>query len=205
MAVKQIIATARTRVGKGAARAVRQSGQIPAVIYGGNQAPIPIALDANQANLLVYAGHFLTSVFELDVAGQTTRVVPRDYQLDPVRDTVVHVDFLRVDAGTRIRVDIPVHIVGSEASPGVKGGGTVNIVTHTLTLLVSAESIPAAIEVDISELNLNESIHTSEIKLPEGVSLVSQDDTTVLSLVQPTVDAAGDAADQPTVAAPETK
>ena len=198
MAVKQISATARTQVGKGAARAVRRAGQVPAVIYGADQAPTPIALDANATNLLVYAGHFLTTVFEVDVAGQKTRVVPRDYQLDPVKDTVTHVDFLRVGAGTRIRVEIPVHVVGSETSPGVKGGGAVNLVTHALELLVSAENIPTAIDVDISALNINESIHASEIKLPQGATPVSHEDFTVATIAPPLeeiVDEVPDAAD----------
>lgn len=196
MAVKQITATARTQVGKGAARAVRRAGQVPAVIYGADLAPTPIALDANQTNLMVYAGRFLTTVIEVDLAGEKTRVVPRDYQLDPVDDTVVHVDFLRVGAGTRIRVEIPVHVTGSDASPGIKGGGTINLVTHALNLLVSAESIPEAINVDISALNINESIHAFELQLPAGASLVGQDeDATILSLLPPTIDAEADAAE----------
>src|SRR5262245_5896071 len=119
-AVKQISATARDRVGKGAARAVRREGKVPAVIYGAGEAPTPVSLDANEANLLVYAGHFLTTMFEIEVGGEKTRVIPRDYQLDPVKDTIEHVDFLRVAAGARIRVDIPVHAINAGISPGVK-------------------------------------------------------------------------------------
>src|SRR3954452_23269117 len=103
-AVKQISATVRERVGKGAARAVRREGKVPAVIYGAGKAPTPIALDRKSTTLLVYAGHFLTTIFEIDVAGEKTRVIPRDYALDPVKDSVEHVDFLRVSAGDKIRV-----------------------------------------------------------------------------------------------------
>jgi large subunit ribosomal protein L25 len=189
-AVKQISATARERVGKGAARAVRRAGNIPAVIYGAGKPPTPVTLDANDTNLLVYAGHFLTTVFEIDVGGEKTRVLPRDYQLDPVTDTVEHVDFLRVAAGARIRVDVPVHVINAFASPGVKRGGSINIVTHSLSLLVPAEASPDSVDVDISALDISESIHVSEIDLPQGATTTVQGDVTLVSIVPPTVEAA---------------
>ena len=125
--MKQLKAVARDRVGKGAARAVRRQGQTPAVIYGGGQAAEPIALDSKQARQLIFAGHFLTTVFEIDVDGRTTRAIPRDYQLDPVKDFPVHVDFLRLAEGQSIRVEVPVHFVNHEASPGLKRGGTLRV------------------------------------------------------------------------------
>ena len=154
--VKQISATARTQVGKGAARAVRREGRVPAVIYGAGKPPTPISLDRKQTQLLVYAGHFLTTLFEVDVDGQKTRVIPRDYQLDAVRDSVEHVDFLRIDAGSRIRVEVPVHAINAALSPGVKRGGAVNIVTHSLIVLAPADNIPDSIDVDVSALDINE-------------------------------------------------
>lgn len=184
-AVKQISATARAGVGKGAARAVRRAGQVPAVIYGADLPPTPIALDANATNLLVYAGQFLTTVFEVDVDGSKTRVLPRDYQLDPVKDTVEHVDFLRLSAGARIRIDLPVHVTGQENSPGIKKGGTVNVVTHTLTVTVPGDAIPEAITVDVGALDINESLHVSQVSLPEGVRPVGVEDETLVSLVPP--------------------
>src|SRR4051794_21748302 len=162
-AVKQISATVRERVGKGAARAVRREGKVPAVIYGAGKPPTPIALDRKQTQLLVYAGHFLTTLFEVDVEGKKTRVIPRDYQLDPVKDSVEHVDFLRIDAGSRIRVEVPVHAINAAASPGVKRGGSVNVVTHSLTVLVPAEAIPDSIDVDVSALDINGSLHLSQV------------------------------------------
>src|SRR3954451_8474183 len=130
-AAKQLQAVARDRAGKGAARAVRRQGRVPAVIYGAGQPPEPIALDFNLAKQLIFAGRFLTTVFEIDVEGRKTRAIPRDYQLDPVKDLPVHIDFLRLAEGQAIRVTVPVHIVGQETSPGVKRGGTVQIVEHT--------------------------------------------------------------------------
>lgn len=183
--VKQISATARTQVGKGAARAVRRAGKVPAVIYGAGKPPVAIALDAKETNTLVYAGHFLTNVLEIDVEGSKSRVIPRDYALDPVKDTVEHVDFLRIDAGSRLRVDIPVHAINAALSPGVKAGGTVNIVAHTLTVLAPADNIPDAIEVDVSALDFNESLHVSQVKLPDGVSYAGQGDETLVSIVAP--------------------
>jgi large subunit ribosomal protein L25 len=187
-AVKQISATARERVGKGAARAVRREGKIPAVIYGAGKPPTPIALNANEANLLVYAGHFLTTVFEIEVDGEKTRVIPRDYQLDAIRDHVEHVDFLRVSAGARIRVEVPVHVVNAATSPGVKRGGSINIVTHSLSLMVPADAIPDSVDVDISGLDISESIHITDVTLPQGATLSTQGDVTLVSIVPPTVD-----------------
>ncbi|WP_448953568.1 50S ribosomal protein L25/general stress protein Ctc [Labrys neptuniae] len=195
MSVKQISATARTQVGKGAARAVRREGKVPAVIYGAGKPPVSIALDAKEANRLVYAGHFLTTVFEIEVDGAKTRAIPRDYALDPVKDNVEHVDFLRIDAGSRLRVDVPVHAVNASASAGVKRGGAVNIVTHSLTVLAPADNIPDAIDVDVTALDINDSIHVSQIKLPEGVSYVGQDDATLVSIVPPVGEEAAPAAE----------
>ncbi|MGO4333829.1 50S ribosomal protein L25/general stress protein Ctc [Labrys sp. KB_33_2] len=185
MSVKQISATARTQVGKGAARAVRREGKVPAVIYGSGKPPVSIALDAKETNRLVYAGHFLTTVFEIEVDGSKTRAIPRDYALDPVKDTVEHVDFLRIDAGSRLRVDVPVHAVNAATSVGVKRGGSVNIVTHSLSVLAPADKIPDSIDVDVAALDINDSIHLSQIKLPEGVSYAGQDDATLVSILPP--------------------
>ncbi|MDT3376430.1 50S ribosomal protein L25/general stress protein Ctc [Labrys portucalensis] len=195
MSVKQISATARTQVGKGAARAVRREGKVPAVIYGAGKPPVSIALDAKEANKLVYAGHFLTTVFEIEVDGSKTRAIPRDYALDPVKDTVEHVDFLRVDAGSRLRVDVPVHAVNAATSVGVKRGGAVNIVTHSLSVLAPADKIPDSIDVDVAALDINDSVHVSQIKLPEGVSYAGQDDATLVSIVPPVGEEAAPAAE----------
>ena len=129
-AIKELAAVTRSGTGKGAARSVRREGRVPAVIYGGGLKPEPISVDFKDVNKLIYAGHFLTTIFELDVDGRKERVLPRDYQLDVVTDRPVHVDFLRLTAGSRVRIGVPVHVANREASPGIKKGGTVNLVLH---------------------------------------------------------------------------
>lgn len=116
-ATKTLEAVARDRVGKGAARAVRRQGQIPAVIYGGNQAPEAIAVDLIRTRTLIYAGGFKTTLFDITVGGKKTRAIPRDYQLDPVSGVPLHVDFLRVVSGQTVTVDVPVHFVNDEKAP----------------------------------------------------------------------------------------
>ena len=184
-AAKSLKAVARDRVGKGAARAVRRNGQVPAVIYGGGSAPSPIALDANETRLLIFAGRFLTTIFEVDAGGPKERVIPRDYQLDPVTDIPLHVDFLRVRAGEAIEVEVPVHYVGDATSPGVKNGGTLNVVSHTLLCLVPNDAIPEAIEVDVSALEIGDVLHVSDVKLPAGVTVSLPASTTVVTIAPP--------------------
>ena len=180
--IKQIKAVARDRAGKGAARAVRRQGQVPAVIYGGGQAAEAIALDFNLTKQLIFAGHFLTTVFEIDVDGKTTRAIPRDYQLDPVRDFPVHVDFLRLSAGQMIKVVVPVHVVGQENSPGVKRGGTLQIVEHSVELLVPSDAIPDYVEASVANLDIGSSIHLSDITLPNGAKATSAENVTLVTV-----------------------
>jgi large subunit ribosomal protein L25 len=184
-AFKQIQAVARDRAGKGAARAVRRQGQVPAVIYGGGQAAEAIALDFNQTKQLIFAGHFLTTVFEIEVNGKKTRAIPRDYQLDPVKDFPVHVDFLRLAEGQAIKVVVPVHVVGQEQSPGVKRGGTLQIVEHTVELLVPSDAIPDYIEATVAGLEIGSSVHLSDVTLPQGAKPTSQEDLTLVTVVAP--------------------
>jgi large subunit ribosomal protein L25 len=140
--VKELKAMTRPRAGKGAARAVRREGRVPGVIYGDNKPPLAISLDYNELRQRIYAGHFLTTIYDLEVDGAKHRVIPRDYQLDPVKDHPLHVDFMRLGEGAQIRVSIPVHVVNAEASPGVKRGGTVNIATHAVEMMCPADAIP---------------------------------------------------------------
>src|SRR5271170_7210177 len=164
-AIKQLAAVTRSGTGKGAARSVRREGRVPGVIYGGGEKAEPISVDYKELNKLVYAGHFLTSIFELDVDGRKERVLPRDYQLDVVTDKPVHVDFLRLRAGSRVRIAVPVHVVNREASPGVKKGGAVNLVLHSIELLAPADAIPEAITIDLAGLDFHDSVHVSAVKL----------------------------------------
>ena len=184
-AVRELKASARERVGKGGAREVRRQGRVPAVIYGAGAANTTISLDANQTRQLIFAGHFLTSTFEIDVDGTKTRVIPREYQLDPVKDLPLHVDFLRVAAGQTLNVEVPVHFVGHDVSPGLKRGGTLNIVRHSIELVVPTDAMPDAVEADISGLDIGDSLHISAMKLPEGVRPVIDRDFTVATVAVP--------------------
>src|SRR5260221_12277479 len=144
--VNELKATVRPKSGKGAARAERRTGKVPGVIYGDNQPPLSISVDHSELRQRIFGGHFLTSIYEIDVEGKKHRVIPRDYHLDPVRDLPIHVDFMRLGEGATIRVSVPLHVQGAEQSPGVKRGGTVNIRTHTIDLQVAVDNIPQVIQ-----------------------------------------------------------
>ena len=183
--IKQIKAVARDRAGKGAARAVRRQGQVPAVIYGAGQPAETIALDFNQTKQLIFAGHFLTTIFEIDVDGKKTRAIPRDYQLDPVKDFPVHVDFLRLAKGQAIKVVVPVHVTGQDKCPGVKRGGTLQIVEHSVELLVPSDAIPDFIEASVADLDIGSSVHIGDVKLPKGAKATSVENLTLVTVVAP--------------------
>jgi large subunit ribosomal protein L25 len=204
--VNELSATARPKAGKGAARAVRREGRVPGVIYGDNKEPLAIALDFKELKLKIYAGHFLTTVLNVDVDGTKHRVIPRDFQLDPVMDNPIHVDFLRLGEGAQVRVRVPIHVINADAAPGIKRGGTVNIVTHTITVQCLADDIPQAFEVDISGLEINYSRHLSEITLPANVRVLEHGDITLVTIVPPSgyaeeMKAAAEAAAQAAAAA----
>jgi large subunit ribosomal protein L25 len=184
-AVKEIKATLRPKAGKGAARAVRREGRTPAVIYGANEPPLAIAVDHRDIRTKIYAGHFLTTLYDIEVEGKKHRVIPRDYQLDPVKDFPIHVDFMRLSEGALIRVNVPVHVINTDLSPGVKRGGAVNIVTHAIPVRCPPDRIPQAIEVDVTGLEINNSKHLSDVTLPEGVKPIGREDMTLVTIVPP--------------------
>jgi large subunit ribosomal protein L25 len=183
--VKELKATARPKVGKGAARAVRRQGHVPGVIYGDNQPPVSISVDHAELKQRILAGRFLSTIYDLEVDGKKHRVIPRDFQLDAVRDLPIHVDFLRLGEGATIRVRIPIHIRNADQSPGVKRGGAVNIVTHSVEVVCPAEAIPEAFDVDVAGLEINYSRHLSDIQLPANVRPVAQGDITLVTIVPP--------------------
>ena len=183
--VNLIKAAARPRAGKGAARAERRAGRVPGIIYGDGKEPLPISLDYSELRQRIYAGHFLTTIHDVEVDGVKHRVIPRDFQLDAVRDLPLHVDFMRLGEGATIRVNVPVRVKNADQAPGVKRGGTVSIVTHTIEVRCLAEAIPTAIEVDVGALEINYSKHLSDIELPAGVRAVSGKDLTLVTVVPP--------------------
>ncbi len=183
--VKELKATARPAGGKGAARAERRAGRVPGVIYGNNQPPLTISVDDAELRQRILAGRFLTTIYDIDLEGNKHRVIPRDFQLDPVRDFPLHVDFMRLGEGATIRVSVPLHIVNAESAPGVKRGGTVNIVTHTIDLECSVDNIPQYVDADISGLEISYSLHLSDITLPPGVKSLAREDVTLVTIVPP--------------------
>jgi large subunit ribosomal protein L25 len=183
--VKELKATARPAGGKGAARAERRAGRVPGVIYGNNEPPVTISVDDADLRQRILAGRFLTTIYDIDLEGKKHRVIPRDFHLDPVRDFPLHVDFMRLGEGATIRVSVPLHIQNAEAAPGVKRGGTVNIVTHTIDLVCSVDNIPQFVEADVSDLEISHSLHLSDITLPAGVKSLLRDDVTLVTIVPP--------------------
>ena len=183
--VKELKATARPSVGKGAARAERRAGRVPGVIYGNNLPPVTISVDDSDLRQRILAGRFLTTIYDIDLEGKKHRVIPRDFHLDPVRDFPLHVDFMRLGEGATIRVSVPLRIQNADAAPGVKRGGTVNIVTHTIDLECSVDNIPQYIDADVSGLEISYSLHLSDIKLPPGVKALLREDVTLVTIVPP--------------------
>src|ERR1700741_725157 len=183
--VKELKATARPSVGKGAARAERRAGRVPGVIYGNNQPPLSISVDDRDLRQRILAGRFLTTIYDIDLEGKKHRVIPRDFHLDPVRDFPLHVDFMRLGEGATIRVSVPLRIQSAEAAPGVKRGGTVNIVTHTIDLECSVDNIPQYIEADASSLEIGYSLPLSDVTLPAGVKSLTRAGATLVAIVPP--------------------
>ncbi len=175
----ELKATARPRAGKGAARAVRREGKIPAVIYGDKKDPETIAIDENELWKTVTKGKFLSSVFQIDIGGRKLRVLPRDVQLDPVKDRPVHVDFQRVAADGMIRVKVPVKFINELLSPGLKRGGVLNVVRHDVEVICPAEAIPPAFEFNLEGLEIGKSIHISAVTMPPNVrpTIINRDFT----------------------------
>jgi len=176
-------AEARGGAGKGAARAVRRQGLVPGVVYGDKQESKLVSL--KYADLLphVNTGRFTATLVDLDVGGETIRVIPRDVQFEPLRDFIIHVDFLRLGKDARIRVEVPVHFRNHEASPGLKAGGVLNIVRHEIEFFCPADNIPEEVVVDLTGLHIGQSVHASQVTLPEGAQpTITERDFTIATI-----------------------
>ncbi len=179
----ELKAAAREGTGKMANRVLRAQKKVPAIIYGGESDPEMVALEYKAVWQHYQTGHFLSTVYLLDIDGKKERVIPRDVQVDPVRDFPIHVDFMRVGKSSRIDVAIPVHFINEEASPGLKRGGVLNIVRHEIECSCPADGIPESITVDLTGLNIGDSVHIHAIKLPAGVTpVVHERDFTIASV-----------------------
>ncbi|WP_420382618.1 50S ribosomal protein L25/general stress protein Ctc [Novosphingobium sp.] len=180
-------AEAREQVGKGASRVLRRAGRTPAVVYGDKQTPVSIHLEEKALRKALSTGHFLNSIVELTIDGGTViRTLPKDVAFHPVSDRPVHVDFLRVSATHAVHVKVPVVFINEDAAPGIKKGGVLNIVAHELELVSIPEAIPNDITVDLTGLEIGDSIHLADLTLPEGVKVITHEaDATIATIVLP--------------------
>ncbi|MVT00620.1 50S ribosomal protein L25/general stress protein Ctc [Devosia marina] len=197
MAANKVLkAQAREGVGKGAARELRRQGRVPAVIYGDKKPPVTVSVAFKDALKSIYSGGFKSHILDLDVDGTIHKVIPRDYQLDVVMDQPVHIDFLRVSGNSTITVEVHVEFINEEKSPGLKRGGTLNVVRHTVELIAPANAIPEAVTVDLSGTEIGDSIHISAVTLPKGVKpTITDRDFTIATVVAPSGLKSAEAAD----------
>lgn len=179
-------AEARDRAGKGASRAHRREGRVPAVIYGNNEEPVSIHIEEKGLMKQLLTGHFMNSVVMVEVGGKTVRTLPKDVQFHPVTDRPLHVDFLRISEHAKVTVQVPVVFTDEEKAPGIKRGGVLNIVRHDLDLVCDAAEIPDQIEISLAGLDVGESIHIGDVKLPKGTeSAITERDFTIATVVAP--------------------
>lgn len=205
--VRPLKIQSRDRTGTGGARATRKAGLIPGVVYGGKDKPAAIAIETRELEkAITTGGRFTSSLFDIELAGAKTRVVPRAVQFDPVTDRPVHFDLFRLEAGSTVALFIPVRFTGHETSPGIKRGGVLNIVRHEVELNCPVDNIPAELVGDLSALNINDSLHISAFDLPKGVTpVITGRDFTIATIAAPSVKAADEeapAADAAAAAAP---
>ncbi len=183
-----IAAERRERAGKGPARAARRAGRVPGVIYGSKKDPAMITLDPRELERELKTGGFLATIYNVSIDQNKERVLPRDVQFDPVTDRAIHVDFLRVSAATSVTVQVPVNFLNDEESPGLKRGGLLNVVRHEIEMTCRADAIPSGIDIDLTGLDIGDSIHISMITLPDGVApTITDRDFTVATIAAPTV------------------
>jgi len=193
MATATLSAKKRTQAGKGVARKLRGAAQIPGIIYGHNREPQMLALDGRELDRLLDRVSAETTVVELDIEGATARTLIREIQRHPFKRQILHVDFLELVAGEKVTVNVPVVLVGTPA--GVRAaGGVLDQIMRELQVEVDPANIPNHIDVDVSGLDVNTSLHVSDIKVPEGVEVLDDADATVCVVTPPRVEAEAAAA-----------
>ena len=184
--VLTLSAEARDRAGKGASRALRREGRVPAVIYGMNEEPTLVHVEEKLLNKLLGTGHFFNSVVMVEVGGKSVRTLPKDVEFHPVSDRPLHADFLRVSEHATVHVNVPVHFINEDKAPGIKRGGVLNIVRHEVELICDAAEIPDDISVDLTGFDVGDSIHISAASLPAGAKpAITDRDFTLATIVAP--------------------
>lgn len=178
----------RQRAGTGGSRAVRRDGWVPAILYGGDQEPANIKLKYNEILKAYNTGKLISVLSKITVDGKEQAVIGRDIQVDPIKDLPMHVDLMRVDEKTRINVDVPIQFTNDEECPGLKAGGVLNIVRHTVELICPATAIPEYLEANLAELEVGDAVHISDIKLPDAITpTITDRDFTIATIAAPTV------------------
>ena len=179
-------AETRERAGKGASRALRREGRVPAVVYGDKQEPLSVHVEEKLLTKLMSNGHFMNTIVMVDVGGTANRTLPKDVQFHPVTSRPIHVDFLRIGEHSKVSVNVPVNFVDEEDSPGLKRGGVLNVVRHDLELVCDASRIPDQITISLNGLDIGDAIHISSVELPEGSkSTIDDRDFTIATIVAP--------------------
>lgn len=179
-------AESRDRVGKGASRALRREGRIPAVIYGNKEEPQSIHVEEKELRRQLGTGYFFNSIVMVEIGGTKVRTLPKDVAFHPVSERPLHVDFLRLAKDATVDVNVPVLFINEEASPGLKRGGVLNVVRHELELICDAARIPDEIQIDVTGLDVGDSIHISHVSLPDGSqSAITDRDFTIATIVAP--------------------
>ena len=179
-------AETRDRAGKGASRALRRDGRVPAVVYGEKKEPLSIHVEQKLLNKMLSTGHFMNSIVMIDVGGKATRTLPKAVDFHPVSSAPIHVDFLRIGEHSKVSVNIPVRFDNEEDSPGLKRGGVLNVVQHDIELICDAAEIPEELHIDLTGLEIGDSIHISQVTLPKGAKTAIDDrDFTVATIVAP--------------------
>ena len=179
-------AEARDRAGKGASRALRRDGRVPAVVYGEKKEPLSIHVEEKLLTKMLHTGHFMNSVVMIDFKGKAHRTLPKAVDFHPVSSRPIHVDFLRIGEHTKVNVAVPMKFDNEAESPGLKRGGVLNVVVHELEIVCDAAHIPNEIHISLEGLEIGDSIHIGQVKLPDGVVPANQDeDFTVATIVAP--------------------
>ncbi|MDX2113386.1 MAG: 50S ribosomal protein L25/general stress protein Ctc [Alphaproteobacteria bacterium] len=175
-------ASLRDRVGKGSSRSLRREGKVPGIVYSHGKEAMSIALSANEVTIEYRRGRFRSRLMEIKIDGKVIQALPKDVQFHPVSDQIEHVDFIRVEAGQPVRVQVPVKFSGQDKCAGLKRGGVLNIVRHEIEFVCKPESIPASIELNVSTMDIGDSIHINDVKLPDGVTPVIKRNFTIATI-----------------------
>jgi len=185
--IQELIANIRPSTGTGEARATRRTGQTPAIIYGEGSNPQTITVETKIITRLYQTGRFLSSLYDINIDGKKTRVIPKDIQLHPVKDTPMHVDFLLLSKDSKVTVDVNVIFSNEDICPGIKKGGVLNVVRYMIECECPADQIPDSLDVDLTNADMGDSIHISAVKLPDGVTPTIVDrDFTIATIAAPT-------------------